>query len=140
LVNLSWRGHAAKLEDFHGCVSGRKISPAAGIGTETAIPHRRHFIAYVSRTQSAQRTEDVWSCLSRRPARPASLSHRILRGGVPKCSHCAIVGVLETREALVRATLVGMIALGQEVEGPLRGPGVFFGWPVAQPLEALPEK
>ena len=96
------------------------------------------FIAYVSRMPSAQRTEDVWSCLSRRPARPASLSHRILRGGVPKCSHCAIVGVLETREALVRATLVGMIALGQEVERPLRGPGVLFGWLVAQPLQALP--
>ena len=65
-------------------------------------------------------------------------AHRIRRGGVPKCSHCAIVGTFETQEALVRATLVGMIALGQEVECPLRGPGVFFGWLAAQPLEALP--
>ncbi len=88
--------------------------------------------------RSAQRTEDVRSCLSRRPARPASLSHRILRGGVPKGSHCPVVGVVETQEALVRAALVGLMALGQEVERPLRGPGVFFRWLVAQPLEALP--
>jgi len=88
--------------------------------------------------RSAQRTEDVRSCLSRRPARPASLSHRILHGGVPKGSHRPVVGVVETQEALVRAALVGLMALGQDVERPLRGPGVFFRWLVAQPLEALP--
>ena len=38
----------------------------------------------------------------------------------------------------MRAALVGLMALGQEVERPLRGPGVFFRWLVAQPLEALP--
>ena len=86
----------------------------------------------------AQRTEDVRCCLSRRPARPALQSQRILRGGVPKGSHCPVVGVLETQEVLVRAALVGLVALGQEVEGPLHGPAVFFGWLVAQPLEALP--
>jgi hypothetical protein len=88
--------------------------------------------------QPAQRIEDLRSCLSRRPAGPASLSHTILRGGVPKGSHCPVVGVLETQEALVRAAQVGLMAPGQEVERPLRGPGVFFRWLVAQPLEALP--
>jgi len=38
----------------------------------------------------------------------------------------------------VRAALVGLMALGQEVERPLRGPGVFFRWLMAQPLGALP--
>jgi hypothetical protein len=38
----------------------------------------------------------------------------------------------------VRAALVGLMALGQEVERPLHGLGVFFRRPVAQPLEALP--
>ena len=66
--------------------------------------------------RSAQRTEDVRSCLSRRPARPASLSHRILRGGVPKGSHRPVVGVVETQEALVRAALVGLMALVRMVE------------------------
>ena len=86
----------------------------------------------------AQRAEDARSRLSRRPALPTSLSHTILRGGVPKGSHCPVVGVLETQEALVRAALVGLMALGQEVERSFRGPGVFFRWLVAQPREALP--
>jgi hypothetical protein len=38
----------------------------------------------------------------------------------------------------VRAALVALMALGQEVERPLRSPGVFFRWLLAQPLEALP--
>jgi len=55
---------------------------------------------------------------------------------VPKGSHCPFVGVLETQEALVRSALVGLMALGQEVERSLRSPGVFFRWLVAQPLDS----
>jgi hypothetical protein len=50
----------------------------------------------------------------------------------------AVVGVLQTQEALLRAALVGLMTLGQEVERPLRGPGVSFSWLVARSLEALP--
>jgi hypothetical protein len=38
----------------------------------------------------------------------------------------------------VRADLVGLMALGQEVERPLCGRGVFVRWLVAQRLDALP--
>jgi len=86
---------------------------------------------------SAQRTEDVRSCLSRRPAGPASLSLNTLRGSVPKGSYSPVVGVLETQEALVRAALVGPMELGQEVERSLRGAGVSFPLLAAQPLETL---
>jgi hypothetical protein len=56
-------------------VSADSSGDSAQIGTEAALPHGRHVIAYASHMRSAQRTEDVRSCLSRRHARPASLSH-----------------------------------------------------------------
>src|SRR5262249_15742707 len=72
-------------------------------------------------------------CLRRGPARPASVSHGRLRGGVRKGGPRPAVGVLETEEVLVRAAMVGLTALGQEVEPPLRAPDIFFRWTAHAP-------
>jgi hypothetical protein len=60
-----------------------------------------------------------------------------LRGNTPGGER-PVVGVLEAQEVVVGAALVGVMALRQEKESTLRGPGVLFRPMVAQPLEALP--
>src|SRR5262249_22708601 len=64
---------------------------------------------------------------------------RGLRGAPPRGKR-TVVGVLDAQEAVVTAALIGVMALRQEQEGPLRGPGVFFRRVAAQPLEVLPVK
>jgi hypothetical protein len=59
--------------------------------------------------RSAQRTKDGRYRISCRPARPASSSHRILFGDVPKRSRCPIVGVRADKK-LFDLFAVGLIS------------------------------
>jgi len=60
------------------------------------------------------------------------------RGDAPPDRKRPVVGVLEANEVVVVAALIRVMALRQEQERTLRGPGVFFCRVVAKPLEALP--
>jgi hypothetical protein len=61
-----------------------------------------------------------------------------LRSNLPPNDKRPVVGLLDTQETVVTATLVGVMAFGQEEESTLRGPGVFFRRVSPEMLETLP--